>query len=282
MKRRLFDRIGILYIYFSIIVVLFGFLFFIGYIFYHGIGVIDLDFLFENPRNSMIEGGIFAPIVGTVYVTLTTAIFATPIGIMCAIFLIEYSKDTLFIRLVRASLRNLASVPSIVYGLFGVALFVDGFGFGSSILASGLTLGLMTLPWIVSATEEALVSVPLDLKLGAYALGANRLQCIRSVILPYALPGITTGIILGLSRAAGETAPILFTGVAFYLPKLPGSLFDQFMALPYHLYILSTQHQNIEKALPVAYGTALVLLFFVSILNILAIVIRTKMTSGGS
>ena len=179
--------------------------------------------------------------------------------------------------LIRAAIRNLAGVPSIIYGLFGVALFVQGLHFGTSVLSAGLTLGLLTLPWIIATSEEALKTVPQSYREGALALGATKWQSIYTNVLPHALPGILTGSILGLSRAAGETAPILFTGVAFSLSTLPDSVFDQFMALPYHLYILSTQHHAIEQVRPIAYGTALVLIVLVFIMNIAAIILRYKL-----
>lgn len=228
-----------------------------------GAGVITWEFLSGFPRAGMTEGGIFPAIVGTIFVTFITALFSLPLGIACAIYLSEYAKEGKLTQLIRASLRNLAGVPSVVYGLFGVALFVYGLHFGTSVLSSGLTLGLLTLPWIITASEEALRTVPQSYREGALALGAGKWQSIRTNVLPYAFPGILTGSILGLSRAAGETAPILFTGVAFFLPDLPGSVFDQFMALPYHLYILSTQHHDIEQVKPLAYGTALVLIVLV-------------------
>ena len=234
------------------------------------------EFVSAYPENGMTEGGIFPAIMGTVWVTLVTALFAIPLGIACAIYLNEYAEDNGISRAIRASIRNLAGVPSIIYGLFGVAIFVQGMGMGTSILASGLTLGLLTLPYIITTTEEALKTVPQSHREGAFALGATHWETVRTVVLPSAVPGIMTGSILGLSRAAGETAPILFTGVAFYLRYLPSSVFDEFMALPYHLYILSTQHHAIEEVRPLAYGTALVLIGLVFILNIVAFVIRHR------
>lgn len=241
-----------------------------------GIGVLSWQFLVDFPREGMTEGGIFPAIVGTIFVTIISTILSLPLGVSCAIYLSEYAQQGRLTRLIRATLRNLAGVPSIVYGLFGVALFVHGLQFGTSILSSGLTLGLLTLPWIITASEEALKTVPQSYREGALALGATKWQSIRTNILPYAFPGILTGSILGLSRACGETAPILCTGVAFYLPDLPASLFDQFMALPYHIYILSTQHHDIEQVKPLAYGTALVLLALVFMLNLSAIILRAN------
>lgn len=241
-----------------------------------GIGALSWEFLTAHPRKGMTEGGILPAVVGTTYVTLITAAFAVPFGVATAIFLSEYAHDTRGTRFIRAAIRNLAGVPSIIYGLFGVALFVQGFGMGPSLLASGCTLGLLTLPYIVATGEEALRNVPESYREGALALGATHWQSVRTVVLPAAMPGIVTGALLGLSRAAGETAPILFTGVAFYLRYLPGSVWDEFMALPYHLFILSTQHHAIREVRPLAYGTALVLLALVLLLNLTAFWIRAR------
>ena len=241
-----------------------------------GIGVINLEFLLTPPREGMTKGGIFPCILGTFFVTIITALFAIPVGVFAAIYLNEYAKDSKTNRLIRLSIRNLSGVPSIVYGLFGVALFVNSMRLGTSIISSGLTLGLLTLPWTITASEEALKSVPDAYRAGSLALGATKWQMIRTSVLPYAIPGILTGAILGLSRAAGETAPLLFTGVAFYIPHLPKSLFDQFMALPYHLFVMSTQHHDIIGVRPIAYGTAAVLLCFILMFNSIAIYIRYK------
>ncbi|MBD3426810.1 MAG: phosphate ABC transporter permease PstA [Candidatus Omnitrophica bacterium] len=239
-----------------------------------GIGVISWQFLTQPPKNGMTEGGIFPAIVGTFLVTVFTAVLAVPLGMGCAIYLNEYARDNKLTRLIRMSIRNLSGVPSIVYGLFGVVLFVQLLRLGTCILSAGFTLGLMTLPWTITASEEALKNVPRSYRDGALALGATKWQTIRTNVLPYAVPGMLTGTILGLSRAAGETAPILFTGAAFFLPFLPRSVFDQFMALPYHLYIMSTQHHAIEQVRPIAYATALVLIALVFTMNLFAIVFR--------
>lgn len=241
-----------------------------------GASSLSWDFVFGYPRNGMTEGGIFPAIIGTVLVTMITAILAIPFGIAVGIWLNEYSRDNVLTRLVRLAIRNLAGVPSIVYGLFGVALFVKAMHMGTSLLASGLTLGLMVLPYIITTTEESLKTIPNSMKEGSIALGATKWETIYKVVLPIAAPGIITGVILGLSRAAGETAPILFTGVFFYQRYLPSTIFDEFMALPYHLYILSTQHHDIEAVRPLAYGTALVLIMLVFILNFIAFYIRRK------
>jgi len=242
-----------------------------------GIGVISWRFLTTIPTDGMTKGGILPAIIGTFLVTVITAILAIPLGMGCAIYLNEYAKDSIITRLIRMSIRNLSGVPSIVYGLFGVILFVQLMNIGACVLSAGLTLGLMTLPWTITASEEALKNVPDSYREGALALGATKWQTIKTNVLPYAVPGMLTGTILGLSRAAGETAPILFTGAAFYLPYLPRSLFDQFMALPYHLYIMSTQHHSITKVRPIAYGTALVLIALIFTMNLFAVILRYKL-----
>lgn len=242
----------------------------------NGAGVISWEFLTAMPRKGMTEGGIWPAIVGTFYVTFLTALASVPIGVFAAVYLNEYAKQNLFTRVIRLSIRNLAGVPSIVYGLFGVALFVRALALGTSVLSAGLTLGLLTLPVTITASEEALKAVPDSYREGALALGATKWQAIRGNVIPSAIPGIITGMILGISRAAGETAPILFTGAAFYLPRLPGSLSSKFMALPYHLFIMSTQHHSIEKVRPLAYGTALVLIALVVLMNLTAIVLRMR------
>lgn len=241
-----------------------------------GIGVISWEFIFRGPRKGMTEGGIWPAIVGTTYVSLGTLLISMPLGIATAIYLNEYAAGGTLNRLIRLALRNLSGVPSIVYGLFGLGMFVAALRLGASLLAAAMTLALMTLPWIVTAAEEALKSVPRSFREGSFALGATRWQTIHHQVLPYALPGMATGSILGLARAAGETAPILLTGAAYFLPVLPKSVSDQFMALPYHLYILATQHAQISTVRPLAYGTALVLICLVLLLNLSVIVLRTR------
>lgn len=253
-----------------------------GVIVGEGGATLSWSFLVEAPRNGMTEGGVWPAIVGTLLVTAITAVFAVPLGIGAAIWLDQYAAEGWFVRLVRLSIRNLSGVPSIVYGLFGVALFVHGLQMGLSVLASGLTLGLLTLPWTITASEEALKTVPQAWRDGALALGATKWEAIRTVVLPAALPGILTGVILGLARAAGETAPILFTGVTFFLPSTPGSIFDQFMALPYHLYVLATQHHDIGTVRPLAYGTALVLLGIVGTSTAAAALLRARLRRARS
>jgi len=239
-----------------------------------GLPAINWQFLSDMPRQGMRAGGIFPAIVGTIYLVTGAIIFALPIGLLAAIYLSEYSKDNLVNRLIKLSIVNLAGVPSVVYGLFGLALFVVFFKFGASILSGSLTLGIMILPVIITTSREALESVPYSFREVSLSLGASKWQTIRHIVLPNAIPGILTGTILGLGRAAGETAPILFTVAAFYLPRLPDSIFDQAMALPYHLYVISTQVPNVDEK--IRYGTAFVLLALVLFMNLIAIIIRYK------
>lgn len=257
----------------SLVLLVFALLLYIGS---GGASVMSWEFLSQSPRVGMTQGGIFPALLGTFLLTIITAASSVPLGIAAAIYLVEYAREGTFIRLIRLSIRNLSGVPSVVFGLFGVGLFVHGLNLGLSILASGLTLGLLTLPTTITAAEEALKSVPRSYRDGALALGATRWEAIQTNVLPAAAPGILTGVILGLSRAAGETAPILFTGVAFSLPGLPTALDDQFMALPYHLYILSTQHHDIARVRPIAFATATVLIGLVAILNLSATYLRAR------
>ena len=276
-KKKVVQFIGFFLLRVSLYVVLAILLLFLYDIGKKGGGAISWEFLSQPPRRGMTQGGIFPAIMGTFLVTIVTAVLAIPLGMFAAIYLNEYAKQTRLTRIIRLSIRNLSGVPSIVYGLFGVILFVNILKFGTSILSAGLTLGLLTLPWTITASEEALKTIPNSYREGSLALGATKWQSIRTNVLPYAIPGMLTGTVLGLARAAGETAPILFTGAAFYLPYLPKSLSDQFMALPYHLYILATQHHAIQQVRPLAYGTALVLIVLVLGLNMTAIVIRYRM-----
>ncbi len=241
----------------------------------NGVQAINWEFLSQPPRNGMTEGGILPAILGTLFLTFGTAIAAIPLGIGAAIYLAEYAGDNRLTRLIRLAIVNLAGIPSIVYGLFGLGAFVLFLNFGTSILAGSLTLGLMTLPIVISTAEEAILSIPQEFRMVSLSLGATRWQTIRHQVLPHALPGIITGVILGLGRAAGETAPILFTVAAFYLPELPKSIFDQTMALPYHLYVISTQVPGMP--LRIQYGTALVLLLIVLSLTLVATIIRSSM-----
>jgi len=252
-----------------------GFLFLIlGFIVYKGIGVISWEFLTAMPEDGMTKGGIYPAIIGTLCLVAGSITFAFPIGILSGIYINEYSKDGYLKRFIKLMTNNLAGVPSIVFGLFGMSLFVNTMGFGDSILAGSLTLGLLTLPVVIRTTEEALLSVDGSFRHGAYALGASKLYTIRKVVLPIAFPNIITGLILSIGRVSGETAPILFTVAAYFLPKLPTSIFDQVMALPYHLYVISTSGTNIEESRAMAYGTALVLILIVLLVNLLANALR--------
>jgi len=245
-------------------------------IFSKGLPSVNWSFISKFPSKGMTQGGILPAIFGTIYLTLITTLFAVPFGVACAIYLSEYAQPNLVTSIIRASIRNLAGIPSIIYGLFGLALFVQSLQFGTSVLSAGLTLGLLSLPYIITTTEEAIKRIPNSMREATLALGATQFETIRDVVLPKALPGILTGVILTISRAAGETAPILFTGVAFYINGLPKTFNQEFMALPYHLYMLSTQHHSIEQVRPLAYGTAVVLITLVFCLNIVAFIIRYK------
>jgi phosphate transport system permease protein len=226
------------------------------------------------PRDGMRAGGILPAIVGTFWLTLGTAVVAVPFGVGAAIYLSEYAAESRWTRAIRVAIINLAGIPSVVYGLFGLGLFVLFLQFGTSILAGSLTLAIMTLPVIISTAEEAIRSVPQSFRVVSISLGGTQWQAIRRIVLPQALPGILTGVILGLERAAGETAPILFTAATFFLPRLPNSPLDATMALPYHLFVISTQVPGMPIRLQ--YGTAAVLLVFVLGMNLLATVVRSR------
>ena len=246
----------------------------VGYIAWLGAPAISWEFLTAVPFNGMKEGGIWPAVVGTLYLTLGTGLIAVPLGVAAAVYLSEYAKDNRLTRTIRIAIINLAGIPSVVYGLFGLGLFVLFLQFGTSILAGCLTLSIMTLPVIVSTAEEALRAVPQSFRVVSISLGGTKWQTIRRVVLPQALPGILTGVILGLERAAGETAPILFTAATFFLPRLPHSVFDETMALPYHLFVISTQVPGMP--IRIQYGTALVLLTFVLSMNVIATGIRSR------
>ena len=246
----------------------------IGYIIYKGLPAISWEFLTEMPKNGMREGGIFPAIIGTIYLTIGTLVVSVPFGIFTGIYLVEYAKDNLLTRIINLTIINLAGIPSIIYGLFGMALFVIFLGFDVSIVSGSLTLGIMCLPVIITSTRESLLAIPNHLREASLALGATKWETITKVVLPAALPGILTGVILSISRAAGETAPIMFTAVAFYLPFLPETPWDQVMALPYHLYVISTQVPN----MPISYmnGTLFVLVVITISFNLIGAVIRQK------
>jgi phosphate transport system permease protein len=255
-------------------------LFMFVYLFRNGLGVINWTFLTQPPTKGMTEGGIWPCIVGTLLVTIVSLILSVPIGILSAIYLSEYAPHNFLTRAIRSSIRSLAGIPSIVYGLFGVALFVNAFGFRMSILSSGLTLGLMNLPWIIATAEEAIHAIPGSFREGALALGTTKWEAIRHNVLPYAFPGILTGVLLALARTMGETAPILFTGVTYYTKQLPHSLGSKFMALPYHLFALATQHDQVMTVRPIAFGTAIVLLVLVLAFDAVAFVIRLRVAAA--
>ena len=246
----------------------------LGFLVYNGISVISWDFLTKSPEDGMTGGGIFPAIVGTMYLVVGSILFAFPIGVMSGIYIQEYAHENFLVKVIRVMTNNLSSIPSIVFGLFGMSLFVNTLGFGDSIIAGSLTLGLLVLPMIIRTTEEALKAINNSYRAGSYALGATKLQTIRRVLLPMAFPNIITGLILSIGRVSGETAPILFTVAAYFLPNLPNSIFDQVMALPYHLYVLATSGTNIQLARPMAYGTALVLIFIVLLMNLIANALR--------
>jgi phosphate transport system permease protein len=271
---RIKEKFGFGVLLFATLLVVIPVLFIVGLIISKGWSALSWNFLFTMPREGMRAGGIFPAIVGTFYLVLVSIAFALPIGVMAAIYLSEYAKDNVLTRTINLAIVNLAGVSSVVYGLFGLSLFVVFLKFGVSIISGALTLGIMTLPVIITTTREALRAVPRSYREVSVSLGATRWQTIRHSVLPSAIPGILTGAILSIGRVAGETAPILFTVAAFYLPRLPRSPFDQAMALPYHLYITSTQIPNIPENY--RYGTAFVLVGLVLIMNISAVVIRSR------
>jgi phosphate transport system permease protein len=239
-----------------------------------GVHVLSWDFITKMPEDGMTKGGIYPAIIGTFCLISGSMVFAFPIGVMAGIYMNEYVKAGLWKRFIKLMTNNLAGIPSIVFGLFGMALFVNQLKFGDSILAGSLTLGLLALPVVIRITEESLKAVDDTFRDASYALGATKLQTIRRVVLPISLPNIITGLILSIGRVSGETAPILFTVAAYFLPKLPTSIFDQVMALPYHLYVIATSGTQVEQSRPMAYGTALVLVLIVLILNLLANALR--------
>ena len=246
----------------------------LGFIIIKGGSVISWDFLTKAPEEGMTKGGIFPAIVGTFYLIVGSSIISFPIGIMSGIYMNEYATNGKVVRFIRIMTNNLSGVPSVVFGLFGMSLFVNALGWGDSIIAGSFTLALMSLPLIIRTTEEALKSIDDSFRHGSLALGATKLQTIRRGVLPMAFPNIITGLILSVGRVSGETAPILFTVAAYFLPQLPGSIFDQCMALPYHLYVISTSGTDIEASRGMAYGTALVLIAIVLVVNLLANLLR--------
>ena len=271
---RFTERFAFLLLFLSTLLIIIPVFLILAMIIKEGFRALNWEFLTAYPRLGMRAGGIFPAILGTVYLVLGTLVFSLPVGILAAVYLSEYAREHWFKRVIEVAIVNLAGVPSVVYGLFGLGLFVIFLKFGASILAGSLTLAIMSLPVIITAAREALGTVPQSFREVSLALGATKWQTVRRAVLPNALPGILTGTILALSRAAGETAPILFTVAAFYLPRLPQSIFDQCMALPYHLYVISTQVPNVKVS--IQYGTALVLILLVLVMNMMAIVIRAR------
>jgi phosphate transport system permease protein len=241
----------------------------------NGFGVLNWTFLTDIPRNGMTEGGVFPALVGTIFLTVGAIAFALPVGIFAAVYLVEYAHEGRFFRMVNAAITNLAGVPSIIHGLFGFGIFVNLLNFGTSVLSGSLALFLLVLPIVISAAREALLSVPSSFREGSLALGATKWETIYRNVLPYALPGILTGTILAVARAAGETAPIILTATFFYRPVIPNSLLDGTMALSSHIFYMATQHPSIQQVRPLTYGTSLLLLLIVLTLNMVAIVIRT-------
>ena len=241
-----------------------------------GLGSINWAFLTQAPRDSMTAGGVAPAIVGTFYLTVGAILFALPLGVACAIYLTEYSPKGWIVNVLRVSINNLAGVPSVVFGLFGLTVFVKYFGFGVSILSGSLTLGILALPLIISASQEAMTAVPQSVREASLALGATQWETIRRVVLPAALPGILTGVILSVGRVAGETAPILFTAAAFYVKGYPHSPFSEVMALPYHIYALMTEGTHPEIQTRIAYGSSLLLLGLVLSVSMVAIFIRAR------
>ncbi|MFH0811475.1 MAG: phosphate ABC transporter permease PstA [Pseudomonadota bacterium] len=280
MKKKLAQHLGFLLLFLSIITTIF----FLGTIIYfigvNGLKVISWEFLTQGPRNGMTAGGVAPVIVGTFYLTFGAMLFSLPLGLACAIYLCEYSPRGFVVNIIRMSINNLAGVPSVVFGLFGLAVFVKFFGFGVSILSGSLTLGILVLPQIISASQEALLAVPQSYREASLSLGASHWQTIRKIVLTTALPGILTGVILSIGRVAGETAPILFTAATFYTRGYPDSLFSEVMVLPYHIYALMTEGTNPEKQTQIAYGCALILLILVLLISAFAIILRQRQRSG--
>ncbi len=250
--------------------------FILGFIIMKGYSAISWEFISEMPTNEMTKGGIFPAILGTFYLMIGSALVSIPIGIITAIYLTEYAKKPALVKVIRLGVSNLAGVPSVVFGLFGLALFVVFLDFGTSIIAGSLTLGVLNLPVIIRSTEEALMTVPTTYREASLSLGATRLQTIFRIVLPNALPGILTGVMLSLGRAAGETAPIMFTAASYYAPDLPDSLFSEVMALPYHIYVMATAGTHIQETRHLQYGTAIILILLVLMLNSIGLVLRYR------
>jgi phosphate transport system permease protein len=280
MKNKLIQNIGFVLLFFCILTTIF----FLGVIIYfivvRGAAAISWQFLTDVPRHAMTRGGVAPAIVGTLYLTLGSIVISLPLGLACAIYLTEYSPKSYIVNIIRLSINNLAGVPSVVFGLFGLAVFVKYFGFGISILSGSLTLGILVLPGIISAAQESLIAVPNSLREASLALGATQWQTIKRIVLPTALPGILTGVILSIGRAAGETAPILFTAATFYSRGYPNSIMAETMALPYHIYALMTEGTHPEQQTVIAYGASLILLCMVLLISGIAIIVRQRQRRG--
>ncbi len=274
--RHRIEKIVFSFFGFTMFLALLALVLIIFFIFKRGIGVINWGFISQMPRSGMTEGGIFPALLGSFYLVVGSILFAAPLGIFAAIYLTEYAKKGKAVRMIRIGVNNLAGVPSVVFGLFGLSVFVKYFGFGVSILSGAATLAIVILPTIIRASEESLLAVPDEYRHASLAIGATRWQTVKKVVLPAAMPGILTGCILGIGRVAGETAPIIFTAATFFSMRLPSSIFSEVMALPYHIYALVTTGTMPYKQVPLAYGTAVVLLALVLMINLVAIIMRIK------
>ncbi|MBU1337432.1 MAG: phosphate ABC transporter permease PstA [Acidobacteria bacterium] len=276
MNKKLTQNLG----FGSLFLCIFIAIFFLGVLIYfiasRGLGIISWEFLTTVPKDQMTAGGVLPAIVGTLYLVLGSVIFALPLGVACAIYLTEYSPKGFIVNIIRMSINNLAGVPSVVFGLFGYGIFVNAFGFGISALSGSLTLGILVLPQIIPAAQEALIAVPQSFREASLAVGATHWQTIKKITIPTALPGILTGVILSIGRVAGETAPILFTAATFYTRGVPKSFLSEVMALPYHIYALMTEGTHPKEQTEIAYGCAVILLALVLSLSAAAIVIRQR------
>lgn len=276
-KRKVNQAVWLILVRVALLISILFLLIFLLMIFAKGSKVLSISFLTQPPREGMTAGGISPAILGTFYLVIIAIIVALPLGVFAAVYLSEYAQKGHWVNIIRTAINTLAGVPSIVFGLFGLAVFVNMFGFGVSILSGSLTLAILILPIIINASEEAIKTVPDSFRQAAYALGATKRQAISKVVLPTALPNILTGAIISVGRAAGETAPILFTAATFYTRKMPTSILDEVMALPYHIYALMTEGTAPKQQVPIAYGTSVVLLLLVLTVNLVAIIIRYRM-----
>jgi len=279
MKKELSQNLGFLFLFLCMLATLLALGSIIYFISVRGFGILSWNFITQAPYSAMTKGGIAPVIVGTLYITLGAIIFALPLGLACAVYLCEYSPKNIVVNIIRISINNLAGVPSVVFGLFGLAVFVKFFGFGVSILSGSLTLGILALPMIISSAQEALTAVPQSIREASLSLGATKWETIKNIVLPTALPGILTGVILSIGRVAGETAPILFTAAAFYTRGYPKSIFSEVMALPYHIYALMTEGAHPDQQRAIAYGCSLVLLLLVLFISGFAIFLRQRQRS---